>query len=110
MSRSTVRIVAASEARQALTEGDFRSEIAFQNDINTLLAALEEREPAIRALARPQPAPPARARGSKARGGRLGGRRAGDRGAEPLAQGEVVVADGEPQELSKRLVPPGELA
>jgi hypothetical protein len=110
MSRSNVRIVAASEARQALTEGDFRSEIAFQNDINSLLASLEEREPSMRALARPQPAPPARARGSKARGGRSGGRRAGDSGAEALAQGEVVVAHSEPQELTKGLVPPGELA
>jgi len=35
-------IIAAKEARKVLTEGDVRSEIAFQNDVNLLLASLEE--------------------------------------------------------------------
>jgi hypothetical protein len=50
-----IRIVPASEARQALTGGDLKSEIAFQNDINTLLARLEETKVPLRALSRPQP-------------------------------------------------------
>jgi hypothetical protein len=37
-----IEIVPAAEARRALTKGDIRSEVAFQNDINTLLARLEE--------------------------------------------------------------------
>jgi len=36
------QIISASEARQALTDGDIRSEIAFQNDINRLLALVDE--------------------------------------------------------------------
>lgn len=36
------QIINASEARQALTDGDIRSEIAFQNDVNRLLALLDE--------------------------------------------------------------------
>jgi hypothetical protein len=50
-----VRIVTAAEARRALTQGDIRSEVAFQNDINTLLARLEETKVPLRALSRPQP-------------------------------------------------------
>ena len=41
MNEPQVKIVTAAEARRALTEeGDIRSEVAFQNDINTLLARL----------------------------------------------------------------------
>jgi len=36
-----IKIVTAAEARQVLTSGDWRSDVAFQNDINTLLACLE---------------------------------------------------------------------
>jgi len=50
-----VRIVTAAEARRALTNGDIRSEVAFQNDINTLLARLEETKVPLQALAGPQP-------------------------------------------------------
>ena len=50
-----VKIVTAAEARRALTNGDIRSEVAFQNDINTLLARLEETKVPLRALSRPQP-------------------------------------------------------
>jgi hypothetical protein len=50
-----VKIVTAAEARRALTNGDIRSEVAFQNDINTLLARLEETRVPLRALSRPQP-------------------------------------------------------
>jgi hypothetical protein len=102
-----IRIVPASEARQALTGGDLKSEIAFQNDINTLLACLEEKRPAMRALARPQPPAVPAARG---RGGRSGRRRAGNGGAELLAQREVALAESEAEELPKRLVALGEIA
>ena len=50
-----VRIVSAAEARRVITNGDLRSEVAFQNDINTLLARLEETKIPLRALAVPQP-------------------------------------------------------
>jgi hypothetical protein len=57
MNEPHVRIVTAAEARRALTkEGDIRDEVAFQNDINTLLARLEETKVPLRALSRPQPA------------------------------------------------------
>jgi len=36
------RIVAAAEARRILTDGDVRSDVAFQNDVNRLIATLEE--------------------------------------------------------------------
>jgi hypothetical protein len=43
MSYPKIRIVAPAEVRRALTsDGDIRSEIAFQNDINSLLAWFEE--------------------------------------------------------------------
>ena len=35
-------IIAANEARKVLTNGDVRSDVAFQNDVNLLLAALDE--------------------------------------------------------------------
>jgi hypothetical protein len=50
-----VRIVTAAEARRVITNGDLRSEVAFQNDINTLLARLEETKVPLRALSLPQP-------------------------------------------------------
>jgi len=55
MNDPQVRIVTAAEARRALTNGDIRSEVAFQNDINTLLARLEETKVPLQALAGPQP-------------------------------------------------------
>jgi hypothetical protein len=55
MNHTEVEIVTAGAARRALTNGDIRSEIAFQNDINTLLARLDEKQPPLRALAVPQP-------------------------------------------------------
>ena len=55
MNDPVVRIVTAAEARRALTDGDIRSEVAFQNDINTLLARLEETKVPLQALSRPQP-------------------------------------------------------
>jgi hypothetical protein len=55
MNNPEVKIVTAAEARRALTDGDIRSEIAFQNDINTLLARLEETKVPLLALSRPQP-------------------------------------------------------
>jgi hypothetical protein len=36
------RIVPVTEARRALTDGDIRTDVAFQNDVNRLLASLEE--------------------------------------------------------------------
>jgi hypothetical protein len=35
-------IVTVAEARKILTDGDIRSDVAFQNDVNRLLASLEE--------------------------------------------------------------------
>jgi len=55
MNDPQVKIVTAAEARRALTNGDIRSEVAFQNDINTLLARLEETKVPLLALSRPQP-------------------------------------------------------
>jgi hypothetical protein len=55
MNNPEVRIVTAAEARRALTKGDIRSEVAFQNDINTLLARLEETKIPLLALSKPQP-------------------------------------------------------
>ena len=55
MNDPEVRIVTAAEARRALTNGDIRSEVAFQNDLNTLLARLEETKVPLLALSRPQP-------------------------------------------------------
>ena len=55
MNDPQVQFVTAAEARRALTKGDIRSEVAFQNDINTLLARLEETKVPLLALSRPQP-------------------------------------------------------
>ena len=48
-----IKIVSAGEARRVLTAGGIRDEVAFQNDINTLLARLEEKTIALRALSPP---------------------------------------------------------
>ena len=55
MNHPEVQILTAAEARRALTKGDIRDEVAFQNDINTLLARLEETKVPLKALSRPQP-------------------------------------------------------
>ena len=55
MKQREVEIVMAREARHVLTGGDLKSEVAFQNDINTLLARLDEKQPPLRALSNPQP-------------------------------------------------------
>ena len=44
MDTQDIKIIATTEARRALTGGNIRDEIAFQNDINTLLARLEEKQ------------------------------------------------------------------
>jgi len=53
MKQREVEIVMAREARRVLTGGDLKSEVAFQNDINTLLARLDEKQPPLRALSEP---------------------------------------------------------
>ena len=35
-------ILSVAEARRALTNGDIRSDVAFQHDVNRLLATLED--------------------------------------------------------------------
>ena len=55
MNDPQIQILTAAEARRALTKGDLQSEVAFQNDINMLLARLEETKVPLRALSRPQP-------------------------------------------------------
>jgi len=42
MDDAEFRILPVTEARRALTDGDIRSDVAFQNDVNRLLASLEE--------------------------------------------------------------------
>ena len=51
MKQLEVEIVTAADARRVLTGGDLRSEVAFQNEINMLLARLDEKQPPLRALA-----------------------------------------------------------
>jgi hypothetical protein len=54
--------LAARDVRRSLTaSGDVRGEIAFQNDVNSLLAALERKLPPWEAAggAEPSPAPAA---------------------------------------------------
>jgi len=53
MKQREVEILMAREARRVLTGGDLKSEVAFQNDINTLLARLDEKQPPLRALSEP---------------------------------------------------------
>jgi hypothetical protein len=35
-------ILSVDQARRALTDGDIKSDVAFQNDVNRLLALLEQ--------------------------------------------------------------------
>jgi hypothetical protein len=42
MDDTHIKTLRAAEARQALTDGDLKSEVAFQNDINRLLASLDD--------------------------------------------------------------------
>ena len=42
MEDGDVRIVNGGDARRTLTGGDIRNEIAFQNDVNRLLATLDD--------------------------------------------------------------------
>jgi hypothetical protein len=42
MNDAGFRIMPVGEARRALTDGGLRSDVAFQNDVNRLLASLEE--------------------------------------------------------------------
>ena len=53
MADSQIKIVSAAEARRVLTEGGIREEVGFQNDINTLLARLEEKVVPLKALTPP---------------------------------------------------------
>jgi hypothetical protein len=53
MADSHIKIVSAAEARRELTDGGIRDEVAFQNDINTLLARLEEKVVPLKALTPP---------------------------------------------------------
>jgi hypothetical protein len=56
MSYPEIRIVGPAEVREALTsEGDIRGDVAFQNDINRLLAWFEESPLPLRALAEIEP-------------------------------------------------------
>ena len=107
MPKPKISIVAAAQARQALTDGDIRSEVAFQNDINTLLACLEEKQPALKALAPPVSGAP---RLRAARGGKLRRRGLADGGAELLAQEKVALAEGETEQLTERFVALRQLA
>lgn len=54
MDDTDIRIMSVAETRQALTRGDIKSEVAFQHDVNRLLASLDDlfdpsREPRPRA-------------------------------------------------------------
>ena len=42
MEEQTVEIVTVREARRVLTNGDIQSDVAFQHDVNRLLASLED--------------------------------------------------------------------
>ena len=42
MDDAEFRIMSVSDARRVLTNGDIRSDVAFQNDVNRLLASVEE--------------------------------------------------------------------
>jgi hypothetical protein len=50
MDDENIKIVPVQEARRVLTDGGIRSEIAFQNEVNLLLAVLDD-------LCDPPPAP-----------------------------------------------------
>jgi len=42
MDDQSYEIISVAEARRALTNGDIRSEVAFQHDVNRLLATLDD--------------------------------------------------------------------
>ena len=42
MDEADFEIVRIAQARRVLTGGDIKSEVAFQNDVNRLLASLED--------------------------------------------------------------------
>jgi hypothetical protein len=42
MDDAEIIIMSVGDARRTLTGGDFRNEVAFQNDVNRLLATLDE--------------------------------------------------------------------
>lgn len=42
MEEQSVQILNLSQARRVLTHGDIKSEVAFQHDVNRLLASLED--------------------------------------------------------------------
>ena len=42
MDDTNFEILSASQARRALTNGDIKMDVAFQNDINRLLASLDD--------------------------------------------------------------------
>lgn len=68
MTRSGSNFVMAGNVRSALIEsGDIRAEIEFQNDINGLLARLDEGSSPLEALA--PPSQPALTAGPEVRGG-----------------------------------------
>ena len=103
-----VRIVSAAEARRAITNGDIRSEVAFQNDINTLLARLEETKvAAARAVAAAAQHVGVSARLPLSRRDALQARRVG--GLHRVVEGHVgprgVGAAGAGQEIVVGLVP-----
>ncbi|MDB4980263.1 MAG: hypothetical protein JWM82_1015 [Myxococcales bacterium] len=54
-----IEILASSDVRRALTpQGDLRGDIAFQNDVNALLARVEQMSVPWRALSDGTPSPP----------------------------------------------------
>jgi hypothetical protein len=56
-----IEIVASSDVRRALTPaGDLRGDVAFQNDVNALLARVEQLAVPWRALSEGTPSAPAR--------------------------------------------------
>ena len=42
MDDQNYEIISVAEARRALTKGDIRSDVAFQHDVNRLLATLDD--------------------------------------------------------------------
>jgi hypothetical protein len=42
MDDQTFQILSVSQARRILTNGDIRSDVAFQHEVNRLLASLDE--------------------------------------------------------------------
>jgi hypothetical protein len=63
MSGVKIDIVASVDVRRSLTdEGDLRADVAFQNDVNALLARVEQVAVPWRALSDSIPLSPARAR------------------------------------------------